>query len=116
MWGKQAGGGIDMMRTKNREESFGTNDMTCCPFFLSKERALHICSNFVTFFLPIRGTFIGGGGRVHQKHNLFRARSAQIVGMYVCTSSLTSLTLANLLAERPMSGIAFYVGIRRTPP
>ena len=56
-----------------------------------------------------------GGGWAHQKHNLFRARSAPIVGTYVCTPSLTSLTLANLLAERPISGIAFYLGIRRTP-
>ena len=63
-----------------------------------------------------RGTFIGGEGRVHQKHNLFRARSAPIVGMYEFTHSLTSLTLANLLAERPMSGIAFYLGIAGMPP
>ena len=63
-----------------------------------------------------RGTFIGGEGRVHQKHNLFRARSAPIVGMYEFTHSLTSLTLANLLAERPKSGIAFYVLKVECPP
>ena len=44
---------------------------------------------------------MGEGERDHQKHNLFRVRSAPIVGMYVCTSSLTSLTLANVVAERP---------------
>ena len=58
---------------------------------------------------------MGEGERDHQKHNLFRVRSAPFVGMYVCTSLLTLLTLANLLAERPLFGIVFDVGIRRMP-
>ena len=49
----------------------------------------------------------------HLKQNLFRARSAPIVGTYVRTISLISLTLVNLLAERPISGIVFHVGTRR---
>ena len=63
------------------------------------------------------GTRLGGPmgseGAHCQKHNLFRARSAPIVGVYsysyVCTPLVTSLILSNLLAERPMSGISFYV-------
>ena len=56
--------------------------------------------------LRARGTFIRDGGRAHQKNNFFRARYAPIVGMYVCTPSLTLLTSANLLAEKPISGTA----------
>ena len=49
-------------------------------------------------------------GAPFKSTNLFRAKSAPIVGIYVsyvCTSWLISITLANLLAERPMPGIAF---------
>ena len=111
--------GLDVAETPWREQFLNPDwDTGACPDvwrYISLELA---CTPVGIFIWKVvhRGTLIGGRGRAQQKHNLFRARSSPIVGAYVSTPLLTLLTLANLLVERPLSGIAFYVGIRRTPP